>query len=211
MAGEWAHANKRKNDLYWKQVRSAIAGFSRASINVMAASTYTAAVVATWQDSGRAAHNWRMAAGAHVDDMSVDIERNKPPVGKSHEQRSSAGMGWVVMGERLKEYTITHTSSGVSVSGWVSDQIGDPMERKFYGKYPGAAAARYGSVTIYNPIGDNMGSYPERAFELHGSVREAINKAQTIAFDVLQRELNRGKKTPAQMHEFVVKLFGGRR
>ena len=85
------------------------------------------------------------------------------------------------------------------------------MERQAYGVFSGAAAARYPTITIYNPIGDNMGSYPERAFELHGSVREAMNKAQTIAFDVLHRELNRGKRTPAQMHEFVVKLFGGAR
>lgn len=203
----WYQKNKRKNELYWTQVRAAIAGFSRATINSLAAATYEAAVRTTWQDSGRAAHNWNMAAGTIVSNLDVDPTRKFPPDYKRREKRSEYGEEGDVIEERLKEYEIRVSVDGLAVSDWVTEQIGSPVERASYGVFTGFAKAKYPTVTIYNPIGKNFGPYPANAFELHRNVRKAMDAAQTKQFSALHQNLNKGKKSPEELIAYVNQVY----
>lgn len=197
---------KQKNDRYWRQVRSAISGFSRASINSMAAATYQAAVVATWQDSGRAAYHWAMAVGSGPGSEEFNwAVIGVPPVGKKGEKRSEDGGEEDVISNRMEKYGIRE-GAYPAVSRWVSEHVGDPKERKAYGVYQGAAPAKASAVTIYNPL-EGVGPYSESAFVRHGSVYAAMSKAQTEQYDILHRELNRGKKSPEELAAFVASHY----
>lgn len=158
----WTNKNKSRNDLYKLMVHSSVRGLARASMISAASAAYAAAVRTTWQDSGRAANNWRMSPTGS-ENLSVDAARNSFPVGKSGEQRSALGSESEVVDAKLYAYGVREGMP--ATSEYAVAVVGNPSDRGFFG---GAAASKVREVTIYNPIGRKMGTYPERAFNKPG-------------------------------------------
>jgi len=204
MADAWALKNKSRNDLYMRKLYSAIDGFSRATLISATAAAYKAAVRKTWQDSGRAAYNWRIAAGGKDYSLVVDEKRDSPPVGKSREHRSETGGEDAVVKECFAKYGIREGQEFPAYSGYVKERVGDPSESRMFGLFSGFKGSNVREVAVYNPIGRQMGEYSDRAFNHPGrNVREHIGAAIHEQIRYLQVQLDKGSRTPEQIKAFL--------
>lgn len=210
----WAQVNKRKNDLYLRGVQATIAGFSRAVLVSVGTAAFKAAVTATWQDSGRAAHNVRMSAGKEGLDMSVDMARGTGVVGKTRAQRSALGLDEIVVRERHAKYGVKEGQEFPAVSTYLVDKVGKPGEiGTFFGYQTGYKGANVRDVTIYSPIGSAVqkGEYARRAYESEKrahTVKEAMGAAIHFQTQFLQEQLNRRSRTKEEIDAFLKKYYG---
>lgn len=210
----WANVNRRRNDLYLRGVQATIAGFSRAVLVSVGTAAFKAAVVAAWQDSGRAAHNVRMTAGKEGLDMTVDAARNTGAVGKTREQRSLLGQDATVIEERYAKYGVKADQDFPAVSRYLVEKVGKPGEMgTFFGYQTGYKGANVRDVTIYSPIGSAVqkGVYAQRAYESamrSHTVKEAMGAAIHFQTQYLQEQLNRGSHTKEALDAFLKKNYG---
>lgn len=197
--------NKSKNQEYIRVVKSALSGFERAALISVTAAAYKAAVKATWQDSGRAAHNWQMAKGtdAHI---GVDWTLDADPVGKKGDNRSLTGEADRVIKNRMGAYGISDADNPTT-SSKIQEWVGNPLEETKYGIFSGYKAANTRKITIYNPIGTpEQRAYPFRAFLLHKSVSEAINLAKEQQMTFMRGFLNK-RYLPRDAIRAVMRTF----
>lgn len=198
-----------KNKLFLSQFNSAIAGFSRAALISTGAAAFEAAVRTAWQDSGRAAHNLNLAAGANDFTEDYNRVRGVPPVGKTRELRSQSGNEGEVIEERFRAYEI-RPGGPVAFSGYLKEKVGDPNEKRiFFGYQLGYGGAKVRTVSVYSPIGMKFGTYPVRAYYSSNrsvTVKEAMAIAVSEQREFLRQEL-KGARTKEQIASFLARNY----
>ena len=213
---------EKHNRLVMADLRSTIRGLSRATIISTGAAAFRAAVEATYQDSGRAAHNVNMFAKGKLEQKSPMLEYGEPPVGVRGEKRSEPALrrkglqGQVqvppeaVIKERLNAYGIPYAQLVPAYSKVLADLVGDPGEMlpMTGGRvYAGFAGTKIPEVSVYSPITPSMfeGHYARHAYGRDGrptaaeAARLAVNKQ--VAF--LQNMLGRIKSSESLRQHFL--------